>query len=444
MKNNFYLVLFLLVVKSSIGQQSFTLKQAQEYAVQNNQTAKNADLDLQIAEKKVWETTASGLPQISAKGEFQNFLDIPTSVLPANAFNPLAPEGELVGLKFGTEFNLNGSIQVSQLLFSGNYIVGLQAAKTYTSLSKQLKDKSEQDVRNNVANAYYTVLVLQENIKTLDSTLLKIKEVYKTTQILVDNKVMESTNASQLKLSVLQVENGIAKVKSQLDVSYSYLKMEMGMDIATPISLTDNYESITETAVNYGEETFSTANNIDYQLLETQLKLNELNYKNTKANYLPTLAAFLSHQQTAQRSSFDFFESGKEWYPTTIWGLTLNIPIFSSGERMSKVSQAKLEVTKSQNTLEQIDNGLKLQMVQASSDYNTAKDAYETQKVAVIVAKEILNSTEIKYKEGVVSSLELTQVQNQLLQTQTDLTNASFELIKAKLEIDKLLNKFSK
>lgn len=444
MKNNVYLVLFLLLVKSSIGQQSYTLKQAQDYAVEHNQKAKNANLDLQIAEKKVWETTASGLPQVSAKGEFQNFIDIPTSVLPANAFNPLAPADELVGVKFGTEYNFTGSVEVSQLLFSGNYLVGLQAAKTYTSLSKQLKDKSEQEIRNSVANAYYTVLVLQENIAILDSTLLKIKDLYNTTQILVDNKVMESTNASQLKLSVLQVENGIAKVKSQLEVSYSFLKMEMGMDLTAPIELADLYSDITASAVNFGEETFSSSNNIDYQLLETQLKLNELSLKNTKANYLPSLAAFLSHQQVAQRNEFNFFDGEKDWFPTTVWGLTLNIPIFSSGQRASKVSQAKLEVEKSQNTIDQLDKGLQLQMIQASSTYTSTKDVYETQKIAVNVAEEILNSTEIKYKEGVVSSMELTQVQNQLLQAQTDLTNASFDLIKAKLDIDKLLNKFSK
>lgn len=444
MKNNFYAILFLLLVKSSFSQQSFTLKQAQDYALEHNQEVLNADLDLQIAEKKVWETTASGLPQISAKGELQNFIDIPTTVLPANAFNPLAPADELVGVKFGTDYNVTGTVQVSQLLFSGNYLVGLQAAKTYTSLSKQMKDKSEQDVKSSVANAYYTVLVLQENVVTLDSTLLKMKDLLNTTQILVDNKVMESTNASQLKLSVLQVENGIAKVKSQLEVAYSLLKMEMGMDLTSAISLSDTYTDITNSAANYANEKFSSNNNIDYQLLETQLKLNELSLKNTKANYLPSLAAFLSHQQVAMRNDFDFFDGDKDWYPTTVWGLTLNIPIFSSGQRASQVSQAKLEVQKTENTIAQLDKGLQLQYIQFSSQYNNAKDAFETQKKAVDVAEEILSSTEIKYKEGVVSSMELTQVQNQLLQAQTDLTNAGFELIKAKLDLDKLFNKFNK
>lgn len=443
MRNNFYTILFLLLVNSFVGQQSFTLKQAQDYAVKNSENAKNADLDLQISEKKVWEVISSGLPQISASGDFNNFIDIPTSVLPANAFNPSAPADELVGLQFGTKYNVSGAIQVNQLLFSGNYIVGLQATKTIASLNKQLKDKTEQEVRSTVANAYYTVLVLEENIKTLDSTLLKINKLYKTTQILVDNKVMEATNASQLRLSVLQVENGISRVKSQLEVSKTLLKMEMGIELTANILLTDLYTDLTNAALNYTEEQFSTSSNINYQILETQYKLSELEFKNTKANYLPTLGAFFTHKRDAFRNEFNVFDGNEDWFPTTLWGLSLNIPIFSSGQRASQVSQAKLVMEKNQNTLAQVNKGLSLQMIQASSAYNSAKDVFETQKLAVSVAKEILNSTEIKYREGVVSSIELTQVQNQQLQAETDLTNASFDLIKAKLEIDKLLNKFN-
>ncbi len=443
MKNNFYLVIFLLLIKTVNGQQSFTLKQAQDYAVKNNQKAKNADLDLLISEKKVKETFASGLPQVSAKGEFQNFIDIPTSVLPANTFNPAAPADELIGVQFGTKYNVTGTVQVSQLIFSGNYIVGLQAAKTYTSLSKQMQAKTSQEIRSSIANAYYTVLVLEENVKTLDSTLLKMQDILKTTKILVDNKVMEATNASQLELSVLQVENGISRVKSQTEVARSLLKMEMGVELTSKIVLTDLYSDITASAENYGEEKFMTENNIDYQLLETQYQLNELSFKNTNANYLPTLSGFFTHQRQALRNEFNFFDSNQDWFPNTLWGLSLNIPIFSSGQRAAKVSQAKLEMEKTKNTMTQLTQGLKLQMVQASSAYNSAKDVFKTQKKSITVAKEILNSTEIKYKEGVVSSMDLTQAQNQLLQAETDLTNASFELIKAKLEIDKLLNKFN-
>ena len=439
MKNKLYIAFCLLVVNNIMGQQSFSLEQAQEYAIEHSQKTKNATLDLQISEKKVWETTAAGLPQVSASGNFKNFIDIPTSVLPASAFNPLAPKDQLVGIKFGTEFNTTGTIQVNQLLFSGNYLVGLQAAKTYTNLSKQLQEKSKQEIKQDVAEAYYTVLVLEENIKTLDSMLIKIEDLYKTTKILVENKVIESTNESQLKLSVLQVQNAKSKIKSQLEVSKSFLKMQMGMDLNTKIELTETYEDATNKSINNTVEKFSVTNNINYQLLETQLMLNELSYKNTKANYLPSLVAFFSHQQNAQRNEFNFFDKDKDWYPTTVWGLSLNVPIYSSGKRASQVSQAKLQMKKTENTIEELGRGLELQMIQAKASYNNAKEVYETQLIAVEVAKEILKSTTIKYKEGVVSSMELTQAQNQLLQTQTELTNAGFNLIKAKLAIDKLM-----
>ncbi len=427
---------------TSFGQDSFSLKQAQEYAILNNGNSKNAKLDLEIAEKKVWETTAIGLPQISGKVDFQNFIDIPTTVVPANTFNPMAPADEVMEMQFGTDYNVNATLQVSQLIFSGNYLVGLQASKAYTNTSKQLVEKSELETKAAVTEAYYTVLVLEENKRIMDSTLTSTEQIFEDTKILVEEKVVESTNAAQLELSVLQVQNGITQVEAQVRVAKNLLKMQMGMDLTKDITLTETLDGFIGIAEGItAPEVYDVSNNIDHKILESQLTLNELSLKNTKANYLPSLAAFFSHQQVAQRNEINFFDSDYSWYPTTLWGLNLTIPIFSSGQRASQVSQAQLEVMKSQNTMEQADKGIKLQMSQAVADFNSAKDVYNTQKKAIDVAKLIFDNTQIKYKEGIVSSLELTQVQTQYLTAQSNLTSAAFNLIKAKLSIDKLSNK---
>jgi len=423
------------------AQKSFTLKEAIAFGISNNAEVKNANIDIEIAEKKVWETTAMGLPQVSANAEFKNFIDIPTTVLPASAFNPLAPEGELTGLKFGTEYNLTGSLQVSQLIFSGNYLVGLQASKVYAGVSLQLKEKKELAVKESVASAYYTVLVLQANSLVLDSTLLTVEELFNQTKILVDEKVAESTNADQLELTVLQVKNAISQVDQQIQVAKTLLKFNMGYDLKEVIELSETLDSYTEETLNMVNPIINTEENIDHRILATQLTLSELNLKVKKSNYLPTLAGFFTHQQVAQRNEFNFLDGSAAWYPTTLWGLTLDIPIFSSGQRASQVSQAKLEVLKSQNSMQQVDEGLRLQMGQANAEYQTALESYTLQSKSASVAKKILNSTIIKYKEGIVSSMDLTQAQNQFLQTQTELINANFNLLNAKLKIDKLQNK---
>lgn len=420
----------------NVAQNSFSLDAAKQYALEHNKDFQNARLDELIMKKKVWETTAQGLPQVSAEGKFQNYVDIPTQVLPANAFNPAAPADQLVGVKFGTDYNVNGSISVSQLVFSGNYIVGLQAVKASTELYSVLSEKKAIDIKANVTEAYYTVLVLKENRGILDETLLTMQELLSSTQKLVDEKVMVATNAKQLELSVLQVQNGIAQIDAQISMAKDLLKYQMGMPLNNTIEVEGTLDIANEEAMQV-----SPNQNIDYILLENQLDLNELSLKNTKANYLPTLAAFLTHQQVAQRNEFNFFDGEQPWYPTTIWGLQLSVPIFSSGQKAAQVSQAKIEVEKTQNQLEFVEQGLQLQINQATTNYTLAQQTLELKRKSIEVAQQVFDDNQILYKEGVVSSIELTQSQSQLLQTQTEYTNALYELVKAKVALDKLANK---
>lgn len=438
MKSIFLLVSVfgLIFIKA---QDNFTLESAINYALKNNIQVKNAEIDNQIMAKKIWEIKAQGLPQVNASAQFQNFIDIPTQVLPANAFNPNAPEGELIGLQFGTNYNVNGGIQVNQLLFNGNYLIGLQAVRALKTLNEQLLQKSEKEVRYAVSEAYYTCLVLQENALILDSTLAKTNELLRTTNILVNEKVMIATNSKQMELTILQLKNALFMVNSQLKSAKTLLKFQMGYDVEKDIILTDNF------ATAFNNQPTSTSQldvtkNIDYQLVSQQLVLDELNWKNTKANYLPSLAAFLSHQQNALRNDFDFFDANKAWYPTTLWGLQLNIPIFSSGQRAAQVSQMELEMKKTENNLANVSEGLKFQLFQAKEAYELAEQNVMIQQKAIEYAQSVLNDTEILYKERAVTIMELTQAQSQLLNAQTNYTNALFDLIKAKLQLQKILN----
>ncbi len=428
------LTCFLIIASFHYGQESFTLEKAQNYTLSNNKEIFNAKLDLKIMEAKIWETTAQGLPQVNAEGTFQNFIDIPTQVLPANAFNPMAPEGELIGLQFGTNFNVTGGVTVSQLIFSGNYFVGLQAVKASSQIYNQLTEKKEIDIKFNVSDAFYTVLILKENKKTLESTLVKMKELLDLTNTLVKEEVMIRTNAYQLELSVLQIENGINTLANQEALALSFLKFQMGYPQEQEISVEGSLSDVA-----FSESgAIAVESNIDYQILNSQLELNNLSLKNTKANYLPTLAAFFNYQRQALRNDFDFFDGDKEWYPTTLWGLSLNIPIFSSGQKMAQVKQASIEVEKTENSINQFSEGFKMQVYQATMNYKIAQDKLNLQVKSQDYAQKVLDDTQILYKEGTVTSIELTQAQNQLITEQTNYTNALFELIKAKLQLEKL------
>ncbi|MDC0313820.1 TolC family protein [Flavobacteriales bacterium] len=435
------IALALLSGYSSIGQESYSLKQAKEYAIQNSTQVKNSLLDVEIAQQKIKETTATGLPQISGTVAFQNFLDVPTSLIPASSFDPAAPVDLLIPVKFGTDFNLNGTLQVSQLIFSGNYLVALQASKTYKAISIQMVEKSELEIKAAVSEAYFTVVVLQANIRAMDSSLIMIKHIYDDTKILINEKVLEPSASLQLELSIMELENGLKQVNDQIIVAKKLLKFQMGIEIKTEISLADDLTTLSSGLEGEITSTINIAENIDYKMLQTQLKVNELLVKNKKADYLPTLAGFFSHQQVAMGNEFNFFGSDGSWYPTTIWGLNLSIPIFSGGQGPSRLKQAKIETLKTQNKIKQLDEGLQLQTAQATTAYNNSLESQKTRERAVEIANEVLRTTEVKFKEKVVSGMELTQAQSQVIQSKTNLINAKYEVLKAKLAIDKLVNK---
>ena len=435
------IALVLLNGYSLIGQDSYSLKQAKDYAIQNNIQVKNSLLDVEIAQQKIKETTATGLPQISGSVGFQNFLDVPTSLIPASSFDPTAPPDLLVPVKFGTDFNLNGTLQVSQLIFSGNYLVGLQASRTYKDISIQMVEKSEIDIKAAVSDAYFTVVVLQANLEAIDSSLVKVRRIHEDTQLLINEKVLEPNSALQLELSILELENGLKQANDQIIVAKKLLKFQMGIEINTEINLADDLNTLSGGLEGEIASTINIAENIDYKMLQTQLKINELLVKNKKADYLPTLAGFFSHQQVAMGNEFNFFGSDGSWYPTTIWGLNLSIPIFSCGEGGAKLKQAKIEALKTQNSIKQLDEGLQLQTTQATTVYNNSLESQKTKERAVEIANEVMRATEIKFKQKVVSGMELTQAQSQVIQSQTNLINAKYEVLKAKLAIDKLINK---
>ena len=435
------IVIALLNAYSSIGQESYSLKQAKDFAILNSTQVKNSLLDVEIAQQKIKETTATGLPQVSGSVAFQNFLDVPTSLIPASSFDPAAPVDLLIPVKFGTDFNLNGTLQVSQLIFSGNYLVALQASKTYKAISLQMVEKSEIEIKAAASEAYFTVVVLEANLESMDSSLSKIKQIHEDTQILIAEKVLEPNSSLQLELSILELESGIKQVSDQIIVAIKLLKFQMGLEIKTEISLSDDLTTLSVGLEGEIASTINVAENIDYKMLQTQLRVNELLVKNKKADYLPTLAGFFSHQQVAMGNQFNFFGSDGSWYPTTIWGLNLSIPIFSGGQGPSRLKQAKVEALKTQNRIKQLDEGLQLQTAQATTVYNNSLESQKTRERAVEIANEVLRTTEIKFKEKVVSGMELTQAQSQVIQSQTNLINAKYEVLKAKLAIDKLINK---
>ena len=440
------IIFFVLFGQLSFGQvaRNFSLKEAQEYAIQNNINVKNAQLDVVKSEKVVWETTAIGLPQVSSTVSYQNMVDIPITLIPAQMFDPSAPTGTFMEMQFGTQHNASFELTASQLVFSGPYIVGLQASKIYKQLSLQALDKAKIDIKETVTQTYYLALVAMENKTILDESYKNLKKIFDETNKMYKAGFMEETDVDQLEYSLKNIEISLSAISNQIDISHKLLKFQMGIDLNEEILLSDNIETIVE---NIGENalqpnSFNVNQHIDFQLLQTQEYLQKLSLKREKSEFLPSVSAFFNHKQNAMRDNFDLFESGKDWFPSNIVGASISIPIFSSGLKISKVQQAKLELEKAINNKDMVSQNLILGVQQANSDFSTAVDKYNNEKSNMKLTKRIYDRTLIKYKEGISSSLDLTQVHNQYLNSQSNYYNSIFELLNAKNKLDKALNNY--
>ncbi|MDF1671950.1 MAG: TolC family protein [Vicingaceae bacterium] len=416
---------------------SFSLKQAQDYAIENNYKNQKAMLDVDIAKKKVWETTAAGLPQVSANAKLQKFLDIPVNLAPANAFNPAAPEGELAELQFGLDYSNSVGVSASQLVFDGSYIVGLQAVKTYKNLSISNQVKTEIELNEEVKQAYFTVLVAEENTTVLKKSKEAVDEILKETNALYKEGMIDEQSVDQLTLTVNELSTAVGIAEGQIDFARKLLKLQMGMDIANKITLTQGLDVFVEEIQGAPEEqAFNVENHVDYNLVETNMRLQKLNLRKEKYSFLPSINLFLSHEQQNMNNKFDAFSGGK-WYPMTVIGAQLTLPILTSGSRLSKMSQAKIEYEKSEISAKEVEQGLMYQTQIAQSNYETNYETYLNQKENMALAKKIYDKTVLRYKEGVSSSLDLSQTQNQYLTAEGNYIKALLELLKSKSELQK-------
>jgi len=241
----------------------------------------------------------------------------------------------------------------------------------------------------------------------------------------------------QLKLTAATIETTKSNLELQIKIATEMLKLTMGMNLEHPLVLSDNLENVfSQKEVATGSEIdFDVTQNINYQLISTQEKLMELNVKNEKAGFLPTVAAFYNHQENFNDNSFSFT-------PPDVVGLSVQIPIFSSWGRMSKVAQRQIELEQTRHDKVNAENGLKIQYRNSINQYLTAKNTYANNKLNMDLARRIFEKTQTKYKEGVSTSFDLSQSQGQYLQAQATYFQSVMELISAKSALDKLLHPY--
>ncbi|MBI9054627.1 MAG: TolC family protein [Bacteroidales bacterium] len=442
---------FPLLTYGQMEKTGFTLDEARHYAIEHNREIQNARDNITISDEVIKEARSQGLPQVSATLDFMTYFDyeiefdlgmgsssspdLDYSVIDAGdqeilsmieqMFSPTNSEPIVM------KNQSNAKVQLNQLIFSGQYWVGLQTARIAKELSQKGLLKTELQVKETVTNTFYIILITEHSLNIINDNIKNIESIYNHTANMYNAGLAEKTDVDQLSINLSQLKNTSNSVKRNITLSYSMLKFQLGIEPSLNIVLNESLDEIMEKSDFESSilKELDINENVDYQLINGQVEIGEKQLALQKWAYSPTLVGFYSYTEKLQTTGLDMS-------PNHVAGLNLSIPIFSGGMRQSQLNQKKIELDVAKRNKSMVQDQLYLQEGNLKVNLNNAYENYQTQRDNVRIAKELYKSFENKYKQGILSSLDLTQAHASYLNAENSYTAAMFELLQAQLKID--------
>ena len=412
-----------------------SLKEAQDYAVLNNKMVLTAKSDVLASRAALWEVISAALPQVEASGSFTDNLKLMTTLLPGEFFGK---PGEKIPVTFGSQFNSSASVTASMLLFNGPLYVGIETTKLAQKLSEDNLKKSKLDTKESVSSAYFLILVSEKSLEILNGNIENLKETLKSTRSMYSAGMAEATDVDQMISNVNMVENSRSSLERTIELNYNILRFALGVPANTGITLTETLENLTS-EINVEallSQEFDPKLNVDYKLIEGQELMSSLSLKSEKASILPTLSGFYNYGTNGMGDKV----SELRWFQNSMAGLQLSVPIVASGQRYAKIKKAQINLEKAKTTKEMVTDQLFLQEKQLRYNLVNANLQYQSQLENIEVSRRIYASMENKFRQGMASSLELTQANSQYLQAENNYIEALMSLLQTRLALDKLLN----
>lgn len=420
---------------------SFSLQQAVDYAMQNQSGVQNAHYDEQIAQNKVKEIAGMGLPQISGSLDAKYFANIPVQGVPANGFVfPGTPVADGVAyLQFGVPYTSSFGADFSQLLFDGTYLVALQSTKVYLELSQKAAQRTRIETAVAVTKAYYSVLLNDERMKLMDANVTRVKKLMDDTKALYDNGFVEKLDFDRITVTYNNLVVEKEKTERFLHLSSALLKYQMGVDQNAGLALTDKIADIKFDAGNVSAEKFDYAKRVEYALMQAQNTGAKLQLKKDRYGYLPNMILYGTASMNKFIPSLDQITLTKHWFPTTIIGAKIGIPIFDGLQKNYRIQQSKLALLKSDNDLKFMRQSIDLELSGARTTLLNSSSSLDIQKKNIEMAEDVYRVSKLKYDQGVGSNLEVMNAETALKEAQTNYYNALYDALIAKVEYEKAL-----
>lgn len=408
----------------------FSLEEAVGYAMSNSNTIRNAQVDILDAEQVVKESLSTGLPQINGSLDFNHFLKVPVLPLP-EAFAMGDPDAP-TSIAFQLKNSLTAGISARSMLFDGSFFVGLRAARASGDYYNLQLENTQRTVRSQVTRAYFPVLLLKTNVVVLDRNISNLEKLLNETSAQYETGFVEQLDVDRLVLSLNNLRSQRDQVSSQAENALRALKFTLNYPIDEPLRVEDDLDKL-ETEI----EVAALTSDIPYlqrpeiRLLDKTIELQGMNEQLLRAAYLPTVYASVSGQYQFQGNSF----SDGFWAPTIVLGLNASIPIYDFGGRKARVERAELATQKVVNQRNDAQRSIQLEVLNARATFTANNDRLAVTKGNLELAQRIYDVTQVKYREGVGSSIEIVQAEQALYESQANFLNALYETLVAKEDL---------
>lgn len=421
LKSGLSAVLMIFGFTSGFAQQTVTLKQAIEYALQNKTDALKAKLEVTNADYKIAEAKAGALPKINGVANLTYNPILQKSALPGDFFG--AP-GTTVLVPFGQKWIAGAGVQLQQALFNQQVFIGLKAARSTKEFYQLNADLTDEQIIERVSNAYFQVFTVEQNQETLESSYASTEKARDVIKSLFDNGLAKKIDLDRTNVNLTNIETNIKQTKNGVNQAKNALKFYMGMPIDKDIQLVKEDMEITPHLL---ENSLSSDNRTEVKVLLKNKELLEYNKKATEAAYYPTVNLTANYNWQGLGEKFPLTNgrsNGVYWSDYSAIGLGVNIPIFNGFATKSKVQQAQIELDKINLDIQETKLSLDLDYQNAKSQIENSLSTLENQKANVTLAEDVLANTRSNYQYGLATLTELLDAENALVQAKNNYTNA--------------------
>tara|TARA_B100001250_G_C19753486_1_gene768956 strand:+ start:27 stop:1361 length:1335 start_codon:yes stop_codon:yes gene_type:complete len=437
----YILIIFFLFSNYLFGQDntSFSLDECLQMALSNNENLKNSLLEENVSRMTSREYLSVGFPQISFETGLKYNFEIQKSLIDISKFMPGVPEGTEQEVSFGQKYDGIMDLGISQMIFNGSYFVGLAASKALIELSEKQSFRAKNDLIESVKKAYYVVLNTKERLILVNSNLERIKSLLNDTEILYKNGFVEKLDVDRIKVSYNNLNAEKIKADRLYDLSLSVLKFQIGYPVNDKLSVKGSIEDVTLSVNDYDIQSFEYSDRIEHSILNTNKRLKSYDLKNNRSQFLPQIYANLNYGYNTSSSEYDLFFNSNRWKNYGTVGLQIIVPIFDGFNKRSKINRSKIVVQQVENQIKFLERSIDLQINQNFIELKNAIQSLNVSKENLVLANEVYNVSEKKYKEGVGSNLEVLDSNNSLKTAQTNYYNAYYQAIISKINLDKTL-----